>query len=105
MESQGILMNALNIIIIYIFIANIVGFSVMGIDKHKARNRQFRIPEAFLFFISLIGGSIGTIIGMYFFRHKTKHLSFKILLPLILILHIALIVLLLKVLPLEFIIM
>ena len=98
-------MEALKIIIAYVITVNLVGFSVMGIDKYKARNRQFRIPETFLFFITLIGGSIGTIAGMYLFRHKTKKFSFKFFLPLILILQVAIIILLLKFLPYEFILL
>lgn len=66
----------------------------MGIDKRKARRHAFRIPEATLFAIAIIGGSIGSILGMYVFRHKTKHWYFKFGMPLILVLQIAIVVLL-----------
>ena len=64
----------------------------MGIDKYKARKRAFRIPEATLFIIAVIGGSIGSIIGMYAFRHKTRHRSFVYGMPFILFVQIALII-------------
>lgn len=62
---------------------NILGFSLMGIDKHKAIHRQYRIPEKTLFASSLLGGSIGTWAGMYVFRHKTRHWYFVWGMPLI----------------------
>ena len=70
---------------------NLIGFALMGIDKHKAKKRAFRIPEATLFIVAIIGGSIGSIIGMYAFRHKTKHFSFVYGMPFILILQIILV--------------
>ena len=78
------------IIIGYLVVMNIVGIAVMGIDKSKAKRGAWRIKEATLFGVSIIGGSIGTLLGMYMFRHKTKHIYFVIGMPLILILHIAL---------------
>ncbi len=63
----------------------------MGIDKRKAVKHAFRIPEATLFTIALIGGSIGSIAGMYFFRHKTRHWYFVYGMPAILLLQIALV--------------
>lgn len=60
----------------------------MGIDKLKAKKRGFRIPEATLFLIAIIGGSIGSILGMYLFRHKTRHRSFIIGMPVILAIQI-----------------
>lgn len=65
----------------------------MGIDKAKARRRAFRIPEARLFGIALLGGSLGSIAGMYFFRHKTRHWYFVLGMPAILILQIAILLL------------
>lgn len=62
----------------------------MGIDKYKAKKRAFRIPEATLFIVAFIGGSIGSIAGMYTFRHKTRHRRFVYGLPLILLLQLAL---------------
>ena len=72
----------------YVIIINVIGFLLMGIDKLKARRRGFRIPEATLFIIALIGGSIGSILGMYLFRHKTRHRTFTIGMPAILIVQI-----------------
>ena len=77
------------IIIAYLAIMNIIGFAIMGADKKKAKDNAWRIRESTLFLISLIGGSIGTLVGMYVFRHKTKHWYFVAGMPLILILHIA----------------
>ena len=76
----------------------------MGIDKRRARKRAFRIPEATLFLIALIGGSIGSIIGMYTFRHKTRHWYFLYGMPAILIVQI-LLVLLLVTSPIEILVM
>ena len=84
------------IIIGYLVVMNIVGIAVMGIDKSKAKRGAWRIKEATLFGVSIIGGSIGTLLGMYMFRHKTKHIYFVIGMPLILILLIALTVFLFK---------
>jgi len=83
-------MNGLKFLLIYIIIMNVVGFFIMGIDKRKAEKHAWRIPEKTLFLVSLIGGSIGTLLGMYVFRHKTKHWYFVIGMPLILIIHIIL---------------
>ncbi|MCD8363901.1 MAG: DUF1294 domain-containing protein [Lachnospiraceae bacterium] len=79
-------------IIIYLIIVNIVGFALMGIDKRKARKHLWRIPEKTLFLASIIGGSVGTLLGMYVFHHKTKHWYFVVGMPLILIVHIILFV-------------
>lgn len=68
---------------IYLVIINILGYIVMGRDKKKARHKQYRISEKTLFTIALIGGSLGSIIGMYHFRHKTKHWYFVIGMPFI----------------------
>lgn len=77
--------------LIYLVVINIISFFTMYIDKKKARYGKWRIPEQTLFVITLIGGSIGSIIGMYTFRHKTKKLRFSIGFPVILILQIILI--------------
>ena len=79
-------------IIIYLVIINILGFFIMWLDKRKARKGSWRIPEKTLFIITALGGGIGTIAGMYTFRHKTQKLNFVIGLPLITILEIILIV-------------
>lgn len=74
--------------IAYILIINIIGFMLMGIDKHRAKRGAWRIPEKTLFGCALLGGSLGTTLGMYAFRHKTKHWYFKYGMPLILILQV-----------------
>ncbi len=79
-------------LISYVVIINIIAFIVMGIDKRKAKKRAWRIPEATLFILAGIGGSIGSIAGMYTFRHKTKHRSFVLGMPAILIAQVILIV-------------
>ncbi len=75
-------------IIIYLIIINIIGFLVMYIDKQKAKKGKWRIPEKTIFIITVLGGGIGTISGMYTFRHKTQKLHFTIGLPTITILEI-----------------
>ena len=95
------MINPISFLIIYFIIINIVGFAMMGIDKRKAIKRAFRIPEATLFIVALIGGSIGSILGMQVFRHKTRHWYFAFGMPAILVVQIVLLVLLL-VGPIEF---
>ena len=82
----------LNNIIIYFVIINVLGFLAMGIDKWKAKRGHWRIPENSLFMFTILGGGIGTIAGIYVFRHKTQKLKFTIGMPVILGLEIALIV-------------
>ena len=83
-------MDVIRIILIYLACVNVLGFLLMGIDKRKARKNLWRIPEATLFVVALIGGSIGSILGMYTFRHKTKHMTFVIGMPAIFIVQIVL---------------
>lgn len=78
-------------LIIYLVIINIIGFLAMLIDKQKAKRGSWRIPENTLFIITAIGGGIGTIAGMYMFRHKTKKWTFRIGLPVLLILDVLII--------------
>lgn len=78
-------------LITYIVLINLIGLFSMGIDKRRARRRQWRIPERSLFIMALLGGSIGILIGMYLFRHKTRHLSFAIGIPVILVLQLLII--------------
>lgn len=77
---------------LYLLAVNILGFYLMGIDKQKARRREFRIPEKTLFLVSAIGGSVGTWAGMYAFRHKTRHWYFVVGMPAILAVHVVLLV-------------
>jgi uncharacterized membrane protein YsdA (DUF1294 family) len=71
--------------VLYLFIVNALGFLLMLIDKQKARKGRWRIPERTLFLTAAIGGSVGSLLGMHTFRHKTKHLSFTLGIPAILI--------------------
>ena len=77
-------------ILLYLLIINIIGFLIMYIDKRKAKKGKWRIKEWTIMLITLLGGGIGTIAGMYTFRHKTKKLKFTIGLPTILITEIVL---------------
>ena len=77
-------------LLVYLFIINAVGFAVMLADKYKAKKNLWRIPEATLLGIAVIGGSIGVYAGMRLFRHKTLHLKFSIGVPIILAIQIIL---------------
>lgn len=79
-------------IIIYLIVINLIGFYMMWSDKRRAKWGKWRIPENTLFIVTALGGGIGTIVGMYTFRHKTKKLKFTIGLPTILILEIILVI-------------
>ncbi len=81
-------MDVILTIAAYFAILNILGLALMGIDKWKARKGAFRIPEATLFIIAIIGGSVGSILGMYIFRHKTRHWYFVYGMPAILLLQL-----------------
>ncbi|MFZ3576341.1 DUF1294 domain-containing protein [Virgibacillus sp. DJP39] len=72
----------------FFIVLNIIAFIIMGIDKKKAIKQKWRIPEKTIWTVAILGGSIGAIVGMRFFRHKTKHRMFSIGLPLVLILQI-----------------
>lgn len=97
-------MNAIHLIILYLLVINLISFITMGVDKRKARKRAWRIPEATLFVLAIIGGSIGSIIGMHLFRHKTRHWYFLYGMPVILLMQVVLVLVLLF-LPIEFTIM
>ena len=76
--------------LLYILLINAAAFLLMLVDKLKAKKNRWRIPERTLFGSALLGGSIGALLGMYTFRHKTKHLSFTLGMPAILIAQVAL---------------
>lgn len=76
--------------IYYLIIINILAFFLMGMDKKKAQTGAWRIPEKTLFLSAILGGSIGAIAGMQLFRHKTKHRTFVIGMPVILIVQLLL---------------
>ena len=76
--------------LLYLLLINAVGFALMLIDKWKARHNRWRIKEATLMTVAALGGSVGSLLGMYTVRHKTKHLKFTVGIPLILVAQIAL---------------
>lgn len=72
-------------ILSYLAVINLTGFAAFGIDKYKAIHHKWRIRESALFAIAILGGSVGCLIGMHVFHHKTLHPSFRIGIPMILI--------------------
>ena len=84
------------LILIYLLIVNALGFLLMLVDKRKAQKNLWRIPEATLFLMAAIGGSIGALAGMYTFRHKTRHLKFTLGVPAILVVQILAVFLLVR---------
>ena len=68
----------------YLLIINALGFLLMLVDKWKARKNRWRVRESTLLLIAALGGSVGSLLGMYLFRHKTLHLKFTLGIPLIL---------------------
>lgn len=83
------------LLLLYLLIINALGFALMLADKWKARKNLWRIPEATLMAVATLGGSVGSLLGMYAVRHKTKHLKFTVGIPLILGLQLLLAVFLL----------
>ena len=80
----------MKLLYLYLIIMNALGFLLMLIDKQKARRGQWRIPEATLMGVAALGGSVGSLIGMYTVRHKTRHLKFTLGIPAILLAQTAL---------------
>lgn len=78
-----------NILAYYLIIINAVAFIVYGIDKYKAKKAKWRIPEATLLMLAVLGGSIGAWTGMRVWHHKTMHKKFKYGVPAILLIQIA----------------
>lgn len=76
----------------YLIAINLIAFVAFGIDKRKAEKDAWRIKESTLLGLSAIGGSVGALLGMHAFRHKTKHKKFAIGVPAILVLQVALVV-------------
>lgn len=76
------------IILAYLFIVNAAGLILMLVDKQKAKLHRYRIPEATLMTVAAIGGSIGSLAGMYLFHHKTRKPKFYLGIPFFLIIHI-----------------
>lgn len=76
-------MNIVSLIIYYLVAINIVVFFVYGIDKLKAKRNRWRIPESTLLLLAVIGGSVGALLGMKVWHHKTMHKKFIYGIPLI----------------------
>lgn len=77
-------------IAVYLLAMNLLAFVLMASDKKKAKTGAWRVPEKVLFLSAILGGSIGAIVGMQVFRHKTKHWYFKYGMPAILIIQVVL---------------
>lgn len=84
------------LLLLYLLLINALGFALMLADKWKARKNLWRIPEATLMTVAALGGSVGSLLGMYTVRHKTKHPKFTVGIPLILGLQLLLAVFLLS---------
>lgn len=77
----------MNYLSYYFIIINIINFILFAMDKQRAKKKKWRIPEAWLFFISLIGGSLGGLLSMNIMKHKTSKISFAIGMPILLIIN------------------
>lgn len=75
----------MRIFLFYLLLINAAAFALMLVDKIKARNNFWRIPERTLMLTAALGGSVGALLGMYLFRHKTRHLKFTLGIPAILV--------------------
>lgn len=85
-------MIVLKPLLYFLLIINAVSFVLMLADKIKAKKNLWRIPEATLMGVAALGGSLGALLGMQLFRHKTKHAKFFVGIPVLLALHIALLI-------------
>ena len=79
-------------IILYLIAINVVTFLVYGLDKWKAKRDAWRISETTLLLLAAAGGSVGALLGMQIFRHKTKHVKFTVGVPAILLVQVALVI-------------
>ena len=86
----------IRIFIAYLIVVNLVGFALYGIDKAKSKGKGRRIPERTLLLVAAIGGALGCWLGMLLFRHKTKHVRFKVLVPLLTVVWVVAVVLVLR---------
>ena len=73
----------------YLVLVNVIAFTTYGADKRRAKKDRWRVPEKTLFLLALIGGSLGALLGMHVFHHKTKHWYFRVFIPLILLIQVA----------------
>lgn len=87
---RDFLLSPVGLLMIYLVIINLIAFLTFGADKRRARRDKRRVRESTLFLLAVLGGSIGALLGMYVFRHKTRHWYFCVGIPAILILQIAL---------------
>ena len=78
----------MQVLYIYLAIINAISFILMLVDKYKAKKKLWRIPEATLMGVAALGGSLGSLLGMYTVRHKTKHIKFTLGIPVILVVQI-----------------
>ena len=79
----------IHLLLYYLLASNLLTFVIYGIDKHKARHNRWRIPEATLLLLAALGGSIGALLAMRVFRHKTQHKKFRYGVPAILLVQLA----------------
>lgn len=79
----------MNVIFLYGTFINLIGFILMGLDKRKAKKRQWRVLEKTLWFVTIIGGALGLFAGMQVFHHKTKHRHFRVGVPFLIFFQIA----------------
>ena len=77
-------------LVLWLVFVNVLSLLLFGLDKYRARHKQWRIPESALFLVALVGGSLGAVIGMDLFRHKTRHRRFHRGLPILFFLHLIL---------------
>lgn len=78
--------------ILYLVVMSVITFIAFGYDKWKARNDKWRTPESTLFLLAIFGGSVGALLGMQVWRHKTQHWTFRLGIPLILVLQVAILI-------------
>lgn len=83
-------------LLIYLLLINAAGLLLMLADKQKAKKNLWRIPERVLLLTALLGGSLGSLLGMYLFRHKTKHIKFTFLVPIFFLIHTVIFLLIAK---------
>lgn len=79
----------MKILFVYLVIINLLSLFLMAEDKRRARRHLWRIPERTLFVAALVGGSVGALLSMYLFHHKTRHWYFVVGMPLILVAQLA----------------
>ena len=79
----------MKILLIYLAAVNLITYFIYALDKAKAKHGAWRVPERTLFLLAAVGGSVGALAGMYLLRHKTKHRSFTLGIPAILLVQAA----------------